>query len=90
MVHAKYTPSSQKFKPAEVVSVDRVRATCTLKFYGHDDYQTMPLTKVRIRPPAPARLEDGKLVRLIYGEVRAAAVHCRGGILISLSLSRRM
>ena len=83
VVHAKYRPDSQRFKPARVVSVDHVRATCTLHFYGHDDdTDSIPLTRDRIRPSVSAKRENGKLERLIWGEVRAAAVRCKGGSLI--------
>ena len=81
MVHAKFGPGSQYFKPATVVSVDFVGATCKLHFFGFDDVaDSIPLMKDRVRPPASAKeREDSKLIRLIYGEVRAAAVHCKGG-----------
>jgi len=69
VVHAKYRPDSQRFKPARVVSVDHVRATCTLHFYGHDDdTDSIPLTRDRIRPSVSAKRENGKLERLIWGE----------------------
>jgi len=69
VVHAKYGPDSQRFKPAKVVSVDHLRATCTLQFFGFTDVtDSVPLTSDRIRPPASAQREDGKLVRLIIGE----------------------
>jgi len=90
VVHAKYEAHSHYFKPAKVVSVDPVGATCDLQFFGFTDVaDSIPLTIDRVRPPASAKeREDSKLLRLIYGEVRAAAVHCKGGILIiSLSLS---
>lgn len=68
MVHAKYGPNS-RFKPAKVVSVDHARATCTLQFFGYDDEtDSIPLTRDRMRPPASAKREDGKLVRSIKGE----------------------
>ena len=81
MVHAKYRPDSKHFGPAKVVSVDHVRATCALQFFSYPDVtDSIPLTRDRIRPPASAKQrEDSKLIRLIYGEVRAAAVHCKGG-----------
>ena len=81
MVHAKYEPHSHYFKPAKVVSVDPVGATCDLQFFGFTDVaDSIPLTIDRVRPPASAKeREDSKLIRLIYGEVRAAAVHCKGG-----------
>ena len=77
MVHAKYGPDS-KFRPAKVVSVDHVRATCALQFFPYPDVtDSIPLTRDRIRPPASR--EDVKLIRLIYGEVRAAAAIAREG-----------
>ena len=78
MVHAKYGPDSRFFKPAQVVSVDHAHALCVLQFFGFEDVKdSIPITRDRIRPPASR--EYVKLIRLIYGEVRAAAAIAREG-----------